>query len=714
MGSVRRAAVSATSLIAVAVAFVLVAPAALGATPSTDIHSAGQLSDIYIGNDLSCQVRSGGFSSTEFFPNAAGPGDCGSFFNTGSDTAANELLGPDFQNHAGGTNTTGNFPVPPGETPYTPVSQSMTGSGTAASPYRVTTVVTANDPFPGNPDLVFQLTEVDTYVVGQNFYRTDVTVKNVSSVDQNSQGAFYHVVDCQLRGSDTGFGAQQPNANTPTNAACTPNVLGNPASALEELVPITPNATWRQTTVPTIWSELNGSAFLDDCLACRGTAMDNALGLEWSVPALAAGASQTFSFSTVVMDTVPTGGFSFAGPTGSTVGGTVATIADPDTNAASSAYSATISWGDGTSTPGTVTGGNGAFNVAGNHAYSAGGSYPIAVTIASVGTSLGSSTVNDSATITSPPTPVLTGAPPSVGGTTAAFTGQANPGGLATTAFFQYGLDPKYTGGGPINYNQSTPAQAVGSDFATHIVTASVTGLVPNATYHVRLVATNSAGTTFGPDVAFNTLKTAPPPPPTLGKTFNVSLINGIVLIKIGGVFIPLTEVRQIPANTVIDALHGTLTLTIAAPPGAVHDAAAKGKKTKVKTQTGTFGGAVFKLTQAIRGAGKGVANLALVEGAFTGAPTYATCKKKGKAADATTTALSTKALQLLHANAHGKFRTTGRYSAATVRGTKWTIADRCDGTLTRDITDSVAVTDFVHQKTIILHAGQHYLAKKP
>jgi hypothetical protein len=74
--------------------------------------------------------------------------------------------------------------------------------------------------------------------------------------------------------------------------------------------------------------------------------------------------------------------------------------------------------------------------------------------------------------------------------------------------------------------------------------------------------------------------------------------------------------------------------------------------------------------------------------------------------------AASSKTLQLLRASATGKFRTRGKYSAATVRGTRWTTADRCDGTLTRDITDSVAVTDFVRHKTIILHAGQSYLAK--
>ncbi len=119
----------------------------------------------------------------------------------------------------------------------------------------------------------------------------------------------------------------------------------------------------------------------------------------------------------------------------------------------------------------------------------------------------------------------------------------------------------------------------------------------------------------------------------------------------------------------------------------------------------------MFRVTQARSGKNKGLTTLALVEGAFTGAPTYATCKKHKALA---TAAVAAKTLQLLHASAQGKFRATGRYSAATVRGTKWTVADRCDGTLTHDITHSVAVTDFVRHKTIILHAGQGYLAKKP
>ena len=395
---------------------------------------------------------------------------------------------------------------------------------------------------------------------------------------------------------------------------------------------------------------------------------------------------------------------------GTPFNGQVASFTDGNPLATAADFTATISWGDGTTaSAGTVTGRNGSFTVTGTHTYATIGSYATTITVTDSGGS--SAVAHGTATAGTVPSPVATGAPPSIGGTTAGFTGSVNPSGLPTTASFQYGLDPKYTGGGPVTYTQSTPAQSVGSDFAAHIVTASVTGLVPNATYHVRLVATNSAGTTLGPDVVFNTLRTAPPGAPALGKTFNVSVVSGVVLIEINGVFIPITELQQIPANTLINALHGTLNLTTALPAVQARDAAAKGTKKKAKTQSGTFGGAIFKITQATKGAGKGLATLAIVEGAFKGAPSYSTCKK-AKAGDASAAALSTKTLQLLHASAKGKFATKGKYSAATVRGTKWTIADRCDGTLTHDITHSVAVTDFVRHKTIILHAGQSYLAK--
>ncbi len=313
--------------------------------------------------------------------------------------------------------------------------------------------------------------------------------------------------------------------------------------------------------------------------------------------------------------------------------------------------------------------------------------------------------------------------PPTVSATGANFSAIVNPNGQATTAYFQYGLDLKYSkfGGSGPDYTNSTAVQSFTGNFNDDFVTASVSGLVPNALYHVRLVATNGSGTTFGPDMTFTTSHGATPGAPALGKTFNISKVSGLVLVKIHGKFIPLTELTQIPKNTEINAIHGTLSL-ITALPGGSHpsaDVAAKGKgkkhKGKTPTQTGTFGGAIFKISQAAGGANKGLATLSIVENAFKGAPSYSLCTKKGKkAGDASAAAVSSRVLQLLHASAKGKFRTSGRYSAATVRGTKWTVADRCDGTLTHDVTDSVAVTDFVHHKTIILHAGQSYLAKKP
>jgi ferric-dicitrate binding protein FerR (iron transport regulator) len=72
---------------------------------------------------------------------------------------------------------------------------------------------------------------------------------------------------------------------------------------------------------------------------------------------------------------------------------------------------------------------------------------------------------------------------------------------------------------------------------------------------------------------------------------------------------------------------------------------------------------------------------------------------------------VSSRVLGLLRGNARGRFRTTGRFAAATVRGTEWGVRDRCDGTLVVDTRGSVAVRDFRRGKTIVLHAGQTYLA---
>ena len=220
-------------------------------------------------------------------------------------------------------------------------------------------------------------------------------------------------------------------------------------------------------------------------------------------------------------------------------------------------------------------------------------------------------------------------------------------------------------------------------------------------------MATNSAGTTVGPGHDVHDPEGAGPGAPGVGQVVHGSA-TGLVLIQVNGKFVPITELSKIPNGAVINALHGTLTLNTAGTggPSTPRLPPRRARPRSHKTQTGKFGGAVFKVTQAH----SGLATLALVEGAkFKGAPTYASCTtKKGKAV---TQAVSKKTLQLLHGSAHGKFRTKGRYSAATIRGTIWTIADRCDGTLVHAIKDTVTVDDFVLHKTIALHPGHSYLA---
>ena len=57
------------------------------------------------------------------------------------------------------------------------------------------------------------------------------------------------------------------------------------------------------------------------------------------------------------------------------------------------------------------------------------------------------------------------------------------------------------------SYGGSTPTQGGGSGASTEPVSAALTGLKPNTTYHYRLVASSPAGTTSGADQTFTTPK---------------------------------------------------------------------------------------------------------------------------------------------------------------------------------------------------------------
>jgi hypothetical protein len=167
--------------------------------------------------------------------------------------------------------------------------------------------------------------------------------------------------------------------------------------------------------------------------------------------------------------------------------------------------------------------------------------------------------------------------------------------------------------------------------------------------------------------------------------------------------FVPLTTLRGLPLGSEVDARRGTVEVTTAS---ATHG----------KLQSGTFAGGLFRVTQERSGIDKGLTTLSLLEGAFPGAPSYARCRSATRAAvdpAAHAAAISQRILQTLRASdRHGSFRTRGRYSAATVRGTVWETIDRCDGTLTIVRRGTVTVTDLIRHVTITVRAGQRYLAR--
>jgi RTX calcium-binding nonapeptide repeat (4 copies) len=98
-----------------------------------------------------------------------------------------------------------------------------------------------------------------------------------------------------------------------------------------------------------------------------------------------------------------------------------------------------------------------------------------------------------------------------------------------------------------------------------------------------------------------------------------------------------------------------------------------------------------------------GPSRIALPKGRLPGCPRLATASQ-----------LSRQTLRRLRGRARGHYTAGGRYSAGAVRGTDWTVTERCDGTLTSVRRGTVVVRDFRRRKTIVLHAGERYLARAP
>jgi hypothetical protein len=313
---------------------------------------------------------------------------------------------------------------------------------------------------------------------------------------------------------------------------------------------------------------------------------------------------------------------------------------------------------------------------------------------------------------TRPNAPTVEAKPAStIAQTTATLNATVNPnGGNVTTCEFEYGTTNAYG-------ETASCAALPGSGTSAVPVSAAITGLTADTTYHFRLSATNGSGTSKGPDETLKTPSVPPAkveetgkvaksgvlgsstvvlPPPKLVVTGNVAPVSGTVLVKLPGssTFVALTSIRQIPLGAVIDATNGKVTVTTVGPHGVL--------------QTITYSEGEFTLTQGRNG----LVVATLLGGDFSVCPT---ARERSHFARISSKHTSGKhAVRKLWSEGHGSYSTKGNYAAGAVLGTRWLTVDLCEGTLIRVLTDKVRVTNLVNHHHFTVRAGHSYLAKAP
>jgi PKD repeat protein/DNA-binding beta-propeller fold protein YncE len=210
-----------------------------------------------------------------------------------------------------------------------------------------------------------------------------------------------------------------------------------------------------------------------------------------------------------------------------------------------------------------------------------------------------------------------------------------------------------------------------------------------------------------------------PPPPPAgpapdKGASVTVTRVSGIVLVRVRGSkrYVDLRTLTEIPLGSRIDARRGQVRLE-AEVDARTHATQSSLFYAGIFDVSQTKGSAPILVARIVGGtfagcrprrAGTAVARLAL-RGAL--APPFELVAKRKR---------SKRVVRRLWGRGKGSFRTTGKRSSATVRGTWWLVEDRCDGTLTRVREGRVDVRDARLKKTIALRAGKRslYLAKAP
>jgi hypothetical protein len=179
---------------------------------------------------------------------------------------------------------------------------------------------------------------------------------------------------------------------------------------------------------------------------------------------------------------------------------------------------------------------------------------------------------------------------------------------------------------------------------------------------------------------------------PQPGLIVGAKVVGGRVLVKEPGTskFVELDGQTEIPVGSRVDTTRGTIILTSGLGGG--------------RTNSSRFFSGLFTILQ--KKSRNAVMTLRMEGGNFRG------CGRRQLSSFGTDA--KKRPVRKLWGNGKGRFSTKGRYSSATVRGTKWVVIDRCDGTVTRVLRGVVRVRDFRKRKTVDVRAGQTYLAKAP
>ncbi len=247
--------------------FVLSPDAAVSVTYK-DIASAGPLTHVYVGADSTAQVaHTLDGTSYEFYPPSIIPGDAGTFI-----VVDNVLYAPNFSQHGGtATSRLGAY------TPLTQVSQTaVSGSGSAADPYRVVTVLDV-----GSTGL--RIIQTDSYVVGAEIYRTDIQVSNSGAAAKSL--ILYRAADCYLGTSDYGYGLVD---GVQRSVACTKNPNNEPAGRLLQFLPLTGGNRYYEARYSEIWEAIGSRQELPNTCRCAEY-IDNGIALDWSASVPAGG-----------------------------------------------------------------------------------------------------------------------------------------------------------------------------------------------------------------------------------------------------------------------------------------------------------------------------------------------------------------------------------------------------------------------------------------